>query len=77
MLINEPDFEWLMIDASYVKVHPHASGAKGGNEDMERTKGGSIVRYIWPWMHTVCRSEYLLQPVPLQIVHKQNLLLKG
>ena len=77
MLINEPDFEWLMIDASYVKVHPHASGAKGGNEDMERTKGGSIVRYIWPWTHMVCRSEYLLQPVPLQIVHKQNLLLKG
>ena len=76
ILINEPDFEWLMIDASYVKVHSHASGAKGGNEDMERTKGGSIVRYIWPWMRMVCRSEYLLQQVPLQIVHKQNLLLK-
>ena len=22
-LIGEPDFEWLMIDASYVKVHAH------------------------------------------------------
>ena len=22
-LIDEPDFEWLMIDASYVKVHAH------------------------------------------------------
>ena len=38
---QDPDFEWLMIDASYVKVHPHASGAAGGNQDMGRTKGGS------------------------------------
>ncbi|NLW79673.1 MAG: IS5 family transposase [Ruminococcaceae bacterium] len=40
ILIDEPDFEWLMIDASHVKVHPHAAGARGGNQDMERTKGG-------------------------------------
>jgi len=39
-LIEEPDFEWLMIDASHCKVHPHAAGAVGGNQDMERTKGG-------------------------------------
>ncbi|MDE9453691.1 IS5 family transposase [Xenorhabdus bovienii] len=39
-LISEPDFEWLMIDASHIKVHPHAAGAKGGNQGMERTKGG-------------------------------------
>ena len=25
-VIQEPDFEWLMIDASHIKVHPHASG---------------------------------------------------
>ena len=23
-VIDEPDFEWLMIDASHIKVHPHA-----------------------------------------------------
>ena len=28
VLIDEPDFEWLMIDASHCKVHPHASGAR-------------------------------------------------
>ena len=39
-VIEEPDFEWLMIDASHSKVHPHAAGAIGGNQDMERTKGG-------------------------------------
>jgi transposase len=47
-LINEPDFEWLIIDASYIKVHQHAAGARGGNQDMDRTKGGSTQRYIWP-----------------------------
>lgn len=40
ILIDTPDYEWLMIDASHCKVHPHASGAKGGNQDMSRTKGG-------------------------------------
>ena len=69
-IINEPDFEWLMIDASYVKVHSHATGAKGGNQDMERTKGGSVPRYIWPWMRMVCRSEYLLQRIPYMIAGK-------
>ncbi|WP_323732404.1 IS5 family transposase [Candidatus Bandiella euplotis] len=40
IFVKEPDMEWLMIDASHSKVHPHASGAKGGNQDMSRTKGG-------------------------------------
>jgi transposase len=39
-LIDEPDYEWLMIDATHIKVHPHAAGAVGGNQDMGRTKGG-------------------------------------
>ena len=45
LFVQDPDFEWLMIDASYVKVHPHAAGAVGGNQDMGRTKGGSTARY--------------------------------
>ena len=69
-LIDEPDMEWLIIDASHVKVHPHAAGAVGGNEAMGRTKGGSTPRAIWPWMHMICRSEYLLQRVPWQIVRR-------
>jgi len=48
ILIVDPDFEWLMIDASHCKVHPHAAGAVGGNQDMGRTKGGSTPKYIWP-----------------------------
>lgn len=69
-LVNDPDFEWLMIDASHIKVHPHAAGARGGNQDMSRTKGGSIRNYTWPWMRMVCRSESLLRQVPQLIAHK-------
>jgi len=39
-LTVEPDFEWLMIDGTYIKAHPHSAGARGGNQDMDRSKGG-------------------------------------
>jgi transposase len=39
-VIDDPDFEWLIIDASHIKVHPHAAGAKGGNQEMACTKEG-------------------------------------
>ena len=57
ILVDEPDFEWLIIDASHCKVHPHAAGAKGGNQDMSRTKGGSTPRFILPWTQMECQSE--------------------
>lgn len=69
-LIDEPDMEWLMIDSSFSKLHRHAHGAAGGTEAAGRTKGGSTARYIWPWMRMVCRSESLLQQVPLQIAKR-------
>ena len=72
LLIDEPDYEWLMIDASHIKVHPHGAGARGGNQEMGRTKGGSTARYIWPWMRMVCRSEFLLQAVPRRIADRQS-----
>ena len=70
LLVHDPDYEWLMVDASHIKVHAHGTGAVGGNQDMGLTKGGSTARYIWPWMRMVCRSEYLSQAVPLLIAHK-------
>lgn len=75
-LITEPDYEWLIIDATHIKVHPDATGAKGGNQKMGRTKGGSIPKYIWPWMRMACRSELLLQKVPELIVKRLFLLWK-
>lgn len=71
-LVTDPDFEWLMIDATHIKVHPHAAGARNGNQDMGLTKGGLTRKYTWPWMRMVCRSEYLLHQVPLQIARRQG-----
>ncbi len=55
-LSEETELEWLMIDASHIKVHPHGTGARGGNQEMGRTKGGSTRRCILPWMRMVSRS---------------------
>jgi transposase len=49
-IIGEPDFEWLQIDSSHCKVHPHGAGARGGNQAMGRTKGGSTRKYTWSQM---------------------------
>lgn len=69
-VIDDPDFEWIMIDGSHIKVHPHAAGAVGGNQHMSNTKGGSTPRYIWPWMRLAIHSELLLQRVPQLIAQK-------
>jgi hypothetical protein len=45
-VIDEPDFEWLMIDASHAKAHQHACGAVGGNQDIGLTKGGETAKFI-------------------------------
>ena len=39
-LVDDTDFEWLMIDATHVKVHPDAAGARGGNQAMGPYKRG-------------------------------------
>ena len=59
-----------MIDATHIKAHPHAAGAAGGNQEMNRTKGGLTRNYILPWMRMVCRSDRLLQKVPGLIARK-------
>jgi transposase len=64
VLKRDPDYEWLMIDATHVKVHQHGAGAKGGSQCVDRAKGGPTRRYTWPWMRMVCRSECLLREVP-------------
>lgn len=40
-VIDEPDYEGRMREASPGKVQPHAAGAVGGNQDMSRAKGGA------------------------------------
>ncbi len=62
-LMEAPDFEWLMIDASHCKVHPHAAEAVGGNEPHKTELNTKIQRMV-------CWSELLLQKGPELIVKK-------
>ena len=58
-LIDEPDLEWLMIDASHIKVHPHASGAKNGNQAMSHTKGAQYeITFGRGWPRYAAQSDY-------------------
>lgn len=70
IVTQEHDTEWIMIDSTYCKCHQHAAGARGGNQAIGLTKGGETQRFMWPWMRLVCRSEQLLQAVPLLIAKK-------
>ena len=69
ILIDDKAFEWLIIDASHVKVHKHGCGAVGGTQDAGPTKGGSVPKYTWPWMRMVVSSEYLLRQLPRLTAH--------
>jgi transposase len=40
LFANTSELTCFFIDASHSKVHQHACGAVGGNQDMGRTKGG-------------------------------------
>ena len=70
ILIDDPDYEWLMIDASHIGVHSCAAAARAGNQDTDgmEIKEESTARYPWPWMRMVCQSEWLLRHVPQRIV---------
>ena len=54
-VMDDPDYEWLMLDASYIKAHPHSAGVRGGNQAIARTKGGSTASCTWRWTPTECR----------------------
>ena len=69
-LIGERDYEWLIIDASFVKAHKHAHGAVGGSEDIGCSKGGRHQKSILPWMRLVVRSESLSHQVQSMIVQR-------
>lgn len=40
--LQDPDLEWLLIDSSVIRAHPHAAGMNtgGADEDLGRSRGG-------------------------------------
>lgn len=70
ILIDKPDFEWLIISTVPRKVHPHGSAPGNNNWYMRRTKTSTIQSFSLPWMRMICRSEHLLKRVPELIAKK-------
>ena len=71
------ELEWVMIDATFIKCHMSACGAKGGNQEIAKSKGGSTQKYIWPWMRMVIPESSFLQMVSQLTAQKlSNLLIK-
>ena len=51
-VIDDPDFAWLMIDASHIKAHPHAAGRSGwqpGPGPHQRGLNSPPQADIWRW----------------------------
>ena len=69
-ILGTDECEWLLIDASFVKAHHHAHGARGGSQDIGRSKGGQLPKFILPWMRMVVQSELLSQRVQSMIAQK-------
>lgn len=66
ILVDEPDFEWLVIDADQSRAQPYGAGAR----DADHARGYFIPRFTLPWMQMVCRSEYLSERIPELIARK-------
>ena len=64
VLIQDPDYEWLMIDAGHAAAQ---SAPMGEKMVAHRAHEGSSSKYIWPWMRMICQSEVLLQKVPQMV----------
>ena len=53
--MDDPDYEWLMIDASYIKAHPHSAGARAATKPLPAQKGAQQQSCTWRWTPTECR----------------------
>ena len=64
VLIQDPDYEWLMINTG----HDAAQSVPMGEKMVaHRANDGPSSKYIWPWMRMICQSEVLLQKVPQMV----------
>lgn len=70
ILVDQPDFEWLIITVNYYKAQPHTIQAKSKNQRTSCTRNEPAPRLSLPWMQMVCQSEYLAQRVP-ELIEKK------
>ena len=64
---TEPDDEWLMMDASHVTVHPHASGAKGETKIGPAQKGAPFQEPFGRGCAWVAGPNYYYRRYPIRL----------
>lgn len=67
VVLDEPEFEWLMSGGGHGGAEPYASREKDAAEGIGRANRGAASRFSWPWLRMVCRSERLFRRVPFRI----------
>jgi len=57
VLADDPDFEYLIVDATIVRAHQHAAGAKGGRKirAIGRSRGGLTSKIHLAVRGSACR----------------------
>ena len=66
LLVDEPEFEWLVVDTGQYRAQSH----RAGPGDEHDAGGYFIPRFTLPWIQMVCRSEYLSERIPQLIARK-------
>ncbi|WP_419866144.1 IS5 family transposase [Nitrosomonas ureae] len=61
VLIDDPDYEWPMIDASHYKVHPHAAGVRGKSGHEPHKKGLNTKIHLTVDARMVCLRVFITQ----------------
>lgn len=69
ILIDEPDFEWLLLNVSYCNASHYGAKAKGSRQNA-KLKEKRILKLNFPWMYMICSSEYLSHKIPELIAKK-------
>lgn len=67
ILIDDPDFEWLIVDTEPCGGHLNDPVPFPAPQQMKP----HATRYRWPWMRMVCQSEHLSQVMPQRLASKQ------
>ncbi len=67
VLIDDPDFEWLMFGAEHGKARRRASNAGRSPQADERKREGAAAPCAWPWMRMICRSDRLARQLRQRI----------
>lgn len=70
ILIDMPEFEWLVTGNCQYDDSRYSSEVKEGKREGGETRRGQGPRCAWPWMRMICRSELLLQRIPQRIISR-------